>query len=214
MDINHLRYLAIGDSLTAGIGVPLLDPGFDEYYRYLSQQIFKRRIAYQKNARSGATTDDVLKMLNSPTVTEAVNCANIITITAGGNDLINAAKKFLVNKDEESISYAIKQTVNNISKILEKIHHLDKQDQYILRLTNLYNPFPNIPIADDGIRAFNSMLNKLSQEPNVKVVDIYSVFKDNEKTLLPPGGVHPNGSGYYQIALALSRGGYSPLLSL
>lgn len=213
MDINHIRYLAIGDSLTVGIGVPLLDPGFVEYYRYLSQQIFKRRIAYQKNARSGATSDDVLTMLNTPTVTEAVNCTNIITITAGGNDLINAAKEFLINKNEEGIAYAIKQTVNNISKILDKIHHLDKQDKYILRLTNLYNPFPNIPIADEGIREFNSLMNKLGQESNVKVVDIYSVFKGNEKVLLPPGGVHPNGRGYYQIALALNKVGYSPLLS-
>ena len=37
-------------------------------------------------------------MLNAPIVREAVKCANVITITGGGNDLINAAKEFLINK--------------------------------------------------------------------------------------------------------------------
>ena len=211
MESNDLRYLAIGDSLTVGIGVPFMDPGYVEYYRCLSQQILKKRISYQKFARSGATTEDVLRMLHAPIVAEAVKCANIITITAGGDDLINAAKEFLVNKNEEIISRAIKQSGKNISKILERIHHLDKQDKYILRLQNLYNPFSDIPIADEGIRAFNKLISSFGREMNVKVADIYSVFKGNEKALISPGGVHPNSKGYYQMALALSRLGYSPL---
>ncbi|MFF2175954.1 GDSL-type esterase/lipase family protein [Lysinibacillus sp. NPDC058147] len=211
MDFNHLRYLAIGDSLTVGIGVPFMDPGYVEYYRCLSQQILKNRISYQKFARSGATTEDVINMLNAPIVMEAVKCANIITITAGGDDLINAAKDFLINKNEEIIARAIKQSGKNISKILDKIHHLDKQDRYILRLQNLYNPFSDIPIADEGIRAFNSLIKSFGREMNVKVADIYSVFKGNEKAFISSGGVHPNSRGYYQMALALSKLGFSPL---
>ena len=211
MDFNPLCYLAIGDSLTVGIGVPFLDPGYVEYYRDLSQQILKRRILYQKCARSGATTADILTMIYSPIVTEAITCANIITITAGGNDLINAAKGYIRNKDEKIIYQTIKQLSDNYSKILERIHHLDKQDQYIIRLTNLYNPFPEISIADEGIKAFNSLMSGFGREMNVKVADIYSVFKGNEETLLSKGGVHPNRKGYYQMAVALSRLGYSPL---
>ncbi|KOO48935.1 GDSL-type esterase/lipase family protein [Viridibacillus arvi] len=211
MDFNPLRYLAIGDSLTVGIGVLFLDPGFVEYYRGMSQQILKKSVFYKKYARSGATTEDVLKMLHSPSVTEAVNCADIITITAGGDDLINAAKEFLINKNEESVSHAINQSLKNYSKIIDRIRHLDKQDQYILRLTNLYNPFPGIPIADEAIKAFNSSINRFGLEMNVKVADLYSVFKGNERALLSKkGGIHPNSEGYYQMALALSRLGYSP----
>ncbi|MGE7625346.1 hypothetical protein ACQKMD_20790 [Viridibacillus sp. NPDC096237] len=99
MDFNLLRYLAIGDSLTVGIGVLFLDPGFVEYYRGLSQQILKKSVFYKKCARSGATTEDVLIMLHFPSVTESVKYADIITITAGGGDLINAAKKFLINDE-------------------------------------------------------------------------------------------------------------------
>lgn len=211
MGICPLRYLALGDSLTVGVGVPAFDPGFVEYYRCLSQKTLNKRIQYSKHARSGATTDDVLTMIHSPIIMEAVKYANIITITAGGDDLINAAKRFMKNKNEETIRHALEQSRNNYSKILEKIHHLDKQDKYIIRLSNLYNPFPNISIAEEGIKKFNSLIHRFGQEKNVKVADIYSVFKGNEKVLLSKGGVHPNNRGYYQIALAFLGLGYSPL---
>ncbi len=84
-------------------------------------------------------------------------------------------------------------------------------DKLILRLMNLYNPFIDIPIADEAIREFNSLINSFGRELNVKVADIYSVFKGNEKVLLSSGGVHPNSRGYYQIALAFSSLGYSLL---
>ncbi|MBS4201268.1 spore gernimation protein [Bacillus sp. FJAT-49732] len=211
MDCNPLRYLAIGDSLTIGIGVPFLDPGFVEYFRGLSQQMLKRYISYQKYARSGATTKDVLAMLHSPNVMEAVKHADIITITAGGDDLINAAKRFLTNKNDKSVAQAIQQSRDHYVKILERLHRLDKQEHYMIRLTNLYNPFPDIPIAEAGIKEYNSMIQSFSSEKNVKVADIYSIFKRKEKVLLSHGGIHPNSKGYYQMALAISRLGYSPL---
>ncbi|MBS4196412.1 GDSL-type esterase/lipase family protein [Lederbergia citri] len=211
MDCNPLRYLAIGDSLTAGIGVPFFEPGFVEYYKGISRQILKRPIPYQKYARPGATTEDILTMLHSPIVMEAVSHANIITITAGGNDLINAAKGFITNTNAESVAQAIQQSRDHYLKILERLHHLDKQEHYIIRLTNLYNPFPDIPIAEAGIKEYNSMIASFNSENNVKVADIFSIFKGKEKALLSHGGIHPNGEGYYQMALAISRLGYSPL---
>ena len=211
MGFNSLRYLALGDSLTVGVGIPAFDPGFVEYYRCLSQQTLNRCILYRKYARSGATTDDILTMIHSPIITEAVKYANIITITAGGDDLINAAERFIKNKNEETMSHALEQSQKNYSKILGEIHHIDKQDKYIIRLTNLYNPFPDIPVAEEGIKKFNSLINRFGQEKNVKVADIYSVFKGNEKFLLSRTGVHPNSRGYYQMALAFLEQGYSPL---
>ncbi|HHY73876.1 MAG TPA: spore gernimation protein [Bacillus bacterium] len=214
MGIYPLRYLALGDSLTVGIGVPAFDSGFVEYYWCLSQQTLKRHIQYKKYAKSGATTADVLTMLSSPVVTEAVRNANIITITAGGDDLINAAKRFIKDNNEEILSYAIEQSRKNFSKLLERIHNIEKQDQYIIRLTNLYNPFPHIPIADEGVKTFNSSIASFAEQKNVKVADIYSVFKGNEQVLLSRGGVHPNSEGYYQMALAFYRLGYFQLAPL
>ncbi|MBY0123589.1 GDSL-type esterase/lipase family protein [Bacillus sp. S/N-304-OC-R1] len=211
MGYNHLRYLALGDSLTVGVGVPLFDPGFVEYYSCLSQETLNTSIPYCKFAKSGATTGDVLTMISSPPVTEALKFANIITITAGGDDLINAAFGFLKNKNEDTFSQTLEQSRIHYAKILERIHQIDKQDQYIIRIMNLYNPFPEISIAEKGIEAFNSMISRFGQDKYTEVADIYSVFKGNEKEFLARGGVHPNNRGYYQMALAFHRLGYSPL---
>ncbi|WHY86289.1 hypothetical protein QNH39_27615 [Neobacillus novalis] len=80
-----------------------------------------------------------------------------------------------------------------------------------LPVLEYYNPFPDIPIAEQAINEFNSLISSFGREMNVKVADIYSVFKGKEKDLLSRGGIHPNSEGYYQMALALSRLGYSPL---
>ncbi|HHW38332.1 MAG TPA: spore gernimation protein [Bacillales bacterium] len=212
MNFNLFRYLALGDSLTVGVGVPIWDPGFVEYYRGVSQRIIKEPLLYQKYAISGATTEDVLNFTYSQIVTEAIKCANIITITAGGDDLINAARQFIMDENKEDILHAIKQSQKNYINLLERIHRMDKQDKYIIRLMTLYNPFPDIPVVDEAIKRFNVLIKSFGRETNVKVADIYSVFKGNEQGLLSKGGVHPNSKGYYQMALDFSRLGYSPLV--
>lgn len=211
MDHYPLHYLALGDSLTFGIGVPAFDDGFVERYACLSQQTLKRRIQYKKHTWPGATTKDVLSMLSSPTVIEAMKSANIITLTAGGNDLINAAKKFAQNRHEKLITDALEQTQNNYIKIIEKIHNVEKQKEFIIRLMNLYNPFPEIAVADQGVQMFNSLMKRFSADKHVKVADVYPIFKGNERELLSKGGIHPNRMGYERMASAFHALGYFPL---
>ncbi|MCP3763332.1 GDSL-type esterase/lipase family protein [Domibacillus sp. A3M-37] len=211
MDFYPFHYLALGDSLTVGVGVPALDPGFVEHYACLSKQSLKKCIQYKKNARPGATTGDVLNMLHSPIVIEYVKHADIITITAGGNDLLNAAKAFIQNKNEKIFSNVLEQSQNNFSSIMKRIHNMEKQKEFIIRLTNLYNPFPNIPIAEEGIKTFNSLIYNFSKDKHVKVADIYNIVKGNERALLTRDGIHLNSRGYYQMALAFHKLGYFPV---
>lgn len=208
MGTNPLRYLALGDSLTVGVGVPAFEPAFVEYYKQLSEQTLQTCIQYKKYAHSGATTADVLSMLCLPIVVKAVKSANIITITAGGDDLINAAKQFTIHHNDGILVQAIEQSRRNYSAILEKIYQMEKQDRYIIRLSNLYNPFPDISIADQEIKMFNSLIAKFDRQKNVRVADIHSVFKGREHELLSIGGIHPNCEGYYRMALAFHQLGF------
>lgn len=211
MSYNSLQYIAIGDSLTAGIGIPFLNSGFPEFYRKLSEHTLEKRIYLHKFGKSGATTGDILNMLDSPTVRRAIKCANIITITAGGNDLINVAKNLLRHNDKKSVIHAMQQSQENYSKIIKKIQIIDKENPSILRLMNLYNPFPHIPVADEAIKTFNIAISRFAKQQNIKVADVYHVFSDKEKALLSKDGVHPNQEGYHQMALTFSKLGYAPL---
>ena len=92
------QYLALGDSITTGYG---LGEG---------EQSFAQRVAagggytLANEAAVGATTETLLEKLG--TITDQVKAADLITLTIGGNDLMNALYSYLAasynqGKEEE-----------------------------------------------------------------------------------------------------------------
>ncbi len=133
-----------------------------------------------------------------------------MTLTSGGNDLIDGGKAFLRNRHLAVIESAIQIALQNNWQLVQHIQHL----QYELRtngqiyLLNMYNPFPNLPEADHGIQRYNYHIDQLTPLPSVRIVDIYSVFRGRTPYLLSRDGVHPNNEGYELIADTLMH--YSP----
>lgn len=208
-----LEYAALGDSLSVGAGTMLFDPGFVEYYLQMSRNALQKRIKLYKFAKSGATTKDVLNMIQHPCVADAIRHADIITITAGGNDLIRAALTFLKEQNEDALFDAQFACTDNLSRILNAIDALvlEEEGPYIVRLVNLYNPFPGLPQAKEWIERFNTHIESFSDMRNLKVANIYDVFKGNEDRLLAADGIHPNGKGYYLMAEEMRKLGYESL---
>lgn len=206
-------YLALGDSLTVGVGSGLFAPGFVGCYHQLSEAALKRPICQRVYAKVGATTKEVLQSLEIPEIAAAVHEADIVTITAGANDLIDAAEEFLVNKKATVLESALKISTTNLSKILDKIHaiHAPKDNTYIIRLLNLYNPLPNIPQIDPWIQQFNSHLSHFSSLPHIKIADIYHPFAGHQQALLSADHIHPNSRGYDVMANAVYQLGFDHL---
>ena len=75
-------YLALGDSITTGYGLAENEKGFAELlaenngYTLINQAV------------NGATTTDVVVMLNNRNLLNTVAKADVITLTCGGNDLM------------------------------------------------------------------------------------------------------------------------------
>ena len=212
-DFHTYHYVALGDSLTVGLGSDLFSPGFVELYAEDASKSLHREVLINKFARSGATSGELLEALYVPMICEAIQSSDIITITAGGNDLIDAAETFLVDQNERRLFEAMNTAINNIKKMINHIHllHDPGHHQYILRIQNLYNPYPNITQADSWIQNFNAHLAEYTRFPHIKIADIYSAFKGREKELLHPNGVHPNNKGYAVMAEVLHHLGYGAL---
>ncbi|MRX73911.1 spore gernimation protein [Bacillus lacus] len=210
---KDLDYIALGDSLTVGTGVPFWQQGFAERYLVESRRVLCRPVRFYKFAKNGATAGEILEISKSPCVEKAIREADIITITAGGNDLIRAARLFLQTKEIGILNKALKECTVNISALLTHIDALiaECEGPYIIRMINLYNPFSGTPQADSGVQKFNQHINSFSSYKNVKVADIYSVFKGREKELLSEDGIHPNARGYSLMEKTVSALGYSPL---
>jgi lysophospholipase L1-like esterase len=206
-------YIALGDSLTVGIGASIFLPGFVQRYQILAISELQEPVYVQTFAHPGFQSLDVLLELNNDLLMEQIKYADIITITAGGNDLIQAARKFEEDQNEEDFSIALKRCMDNYWKIIKTINTLknDSVNPYIIRLIDLYNPFPENPLAEKWIKKFNLQLKNFVKVPYISVVQIDRVFKGHETDYLSIDGIHPNDRGYEKIAEALHYSGYGEL---
>jgi lysophospholipase L1-like esterase len=206
-------YVALGDSLTVGVGATFFSPGFVQRYQRYAIDELQDLVNVQTHAHPGFQTEDVLLELKNDLVREEVQNADIITITAGGNDLIEAARKYQDDKNEKDFSFALRRCMENYHKIMKEINAIknDSTTPYIIRLVDLYNPFPQDPLAEKWIKKFNSQLKRFVKAPFVSVAQIDKVFKGHETEYLSYDGLHPNNLGYEKIAEVLNQLGYGEL---
>ena len=103
--------------------------------------------------------------------------------------------------------------MGNLRKIMNGIIDLkhDSIRPYIIRLVNLYNPFPNDPLAVKWITKFNLHIKSFLKNPVVSIAEVDKIFKDHEKEYIGRDGIHPNDIGYERIAESLHRLGYGEL---
>nr|MDF9459866.1 GDSL-type esterase/lipase family protein [Bacillus pumilus] len=76
---------------------------------------------------------------------------------------------------------------------------------------NLYNPFPQIPIAERWLQQYNHQLRLLAANPHVEVVDVYRAFEGHERDYLSIDQFHPNHKGYEAMAKALFQQSWKQL---
>ena len=205
-------YAALGDSITVGVG-SLLAPGFVKQYAIISEKALQTRVFYQKFAKNGANSRDVIRVLEKPNCRRAIAQADIITITAGGNDLIDAGRIYSKTGNANVFRASLEETKSNFSYIISTIANLQGETYHdtMIRIVNLYNPNPGMPEAAQWINEYNSYLYSLSSA-NVRIADVYSVFQQDPREFLFIDHIHPNRRGYQVIAHQLYLTGYSPLV--
>lgn len=202
---STLHYTAIGDSLTVGKMSGLFAPGFAERFALKLRTFEHCCIIPSKFAKNGATSGEIFQMAQLPPIAQALGQSSIVTITSGGNDLIDGGLSFLRTHQIQTIETAIETALANNCRILNCVAHLQQINNVNgnILLLNMYNPFQSIEEADRGIQSYNHRLQQLGGIPGVKIVDIYHVFKGHLPYLLSSDGIHPNSEGYEVIANTL-----------
>ncbi|EKF36146.1 GDSL-type esterase/lipase family protein [Bacillus xiamenensis] len=198
-------YVAIGDSLTVGVGARLFGGGFAERYAVMLEKKLHTPVKLSVFAKSGLTTEDILQLFKQSDVRRAIAKADIITITGCGNDLVQAVLQYEEGGDEKTLLQASMHCQTNFSKMIQEIAQIKKgqHQSYCVYLMNLYNPFPDIPIAERWLQQYNQHLRLLASSPHVEVVDVYRAFEGHERDYLSLDQFHPNHKGYQAMAEAL-----------
>jgi lysophospholipase L1-like esterase len=211
---SPIHYVAVGDSLTAGFGVPN-GLGYAEVYRTLAEQALGVPVHLYNAGVNGDTSVDMLRRLRDDmALRDRVRDAHLISFTVGGNDLLGAAKQFYLDQDVAHLKQALQLTRSHIGLLIKEVKLLKHQSasgSYAIRVADLYNPIPFFPESVYWVQRFNRIYRRF-EGADLLVADIYNPFLGNESRLLSHDLIHPNEQGHEIMAKQLHQLGYSPLI--
>lgn len=217
-EIKSFSYVAVGDSLTQGVGDTTNQGGFVP----LVAQSLTNDEGYQVDAQNfgvaGNTSNQILKrMEENPEIADALAKADLMTLTVGGNDL---RKVILDNITSLKITTFKKPSIA-YSKRLLRIIELARKDNpnlpiYVL---GIYNPFYlNFPemtdmqvIVDNWNQTTQETVDKLDKVYFVPINDLLYQGIDGQEGVVQTSGddtkiindalyqgdnFHPNNTGY------------------
>ncbi|GEQ33439.1 GDSL-type esterase/lipase family protein [Marinilactibacillus psychrotolerans] len=180
-----LDIVAIGDSLTEGVGDSTKRGG---YVPLVAEQLRSNpmvsSVETQNYGHAGDTTKQLLALLEEEeTVQSALSQADIITLTIGGNDIVNNLDKVGLNgslKDFESTIQSYEKNVNIIFSTLKELN-----SEAIIYIYGLYNPyhyyFNEFSQLQKVFDTWNSRTKQLAEDTeNVNFVEIDSRFNPAE----------------------------------
>ncbi|HEL2737279.1 TPA: SGNH/GDSL hydrolase family protein [Streptococcus suis] len=219
---TEFHYVALGDSLTEGVGdttgqggfVPLLAQSLTNDYGY--------EVDYQNFGISGNTSNQILKrMKEKQELKTALQEANLLTITVGGNDLRKVIIKNIANLKLSTFDKPAKE----YGKRLESIIQVARKDNPTLPIyvIGIYNPFflslPELTEMQVIVDKWNTTTeDTVAKYENVYFVGINDLLyrglegeagisklnqSQSNNLLFEEDQFHPNNTGYEIIKKAV-----------
>ncbi|PID22293.1 N-acetylmuramoyl-L-alanine amidase [Sporosarcina sp. P3] len=226
--ISPLNYLALGDSLAAGV-TPNNELG-KGYTDLLAEELANSEVLQASNkgfSYPGYKTEDVLRDLEmdvtkpivgighsdkTATLHQSVKEAQLITLTIGANDVlpkITFDDKGVPQFNSEEIQAAIMKVGINTQKILTKIYQLNPNAQvYVM---GYYNPFPylspqNQPLVNQLVVLLNDGIKSGVTGTTAQFVDTSKKIAEDPYTYLPnPENIHLSQAGYKVVMEAFHK---------
>ncbi|MCL6453831.1 MAG: SGNH/GDSL hydrolase family protein [Alicyclobacillus sp.] len=212
--MNRNLYLALGDSITAGIGASHPQHAYiSRVSRWLKQHGGPGETLVV--ARNGWTVRDVFAALWTlpPGVWERVQ---VLTLLVGGNDLRQLLRRQLLPWSSRPL------TLPDVAERLQTYaFHLNDLCRFLSQqripqmvVATCYNPVPQAPLARHAIETLNAITEDTAKRFGWSVVDVYAAFCGREAQwidgfrrgtladLATPihRPIHPNDAGHQAIA--------------
>jgi lysophospholipase L1-like esterase len=204
---RKLTVVSAGDSLTEGVGD---STGQGGYLPYLKKTLEKdegiSEVDFYNFGVKGNRTTQLLKRLQSNEVKKAVEKADIVIITIGGNDIMKVVKENISNLQISTFNKEKKVYIQHLTQIFDTIHQDNPEVSIVL--VGLYNPFMKWFADVDELNEIVADWNKSSQMvvanyDHAYFVEIEDIFDHSSDNLFYIDNFHPNDKGYELIALRL-----------
>ena len=216
---TNKKYLALGDSITAGY---LLEkPDEDSFARLFSNK-------YDFELTNEAVSGDKSGVLLEKLANYNIDDYDVITLCIGANDVLrdfvdkyeelsnSEMIDFITNIDSnEEFNNKIEENLKVLDKNLERIMSIVKSGHAQIYMMNIYNPYRgNIlsaleNVAEKYISKINKVVEKYAKSNGVHFVNLYKTFKRTKKTVINSQSLstlvdpHPNVEGHKLIANTL-----------
>lgn len=197
---KDVRIVALGDSLTEGVG--------DTNGGYVAD--VKEKLLQHKAVRSVTVTNLGKRGLRIAQLEAVIQKhkqplkeADMIFITIGGNDVMKIVRSHLFDLTYSLFVQKQKMFAQKLDDLIRTLRSLNKDATIVL--IGLYNPFANslqtIPEIDEVIAMWNEgSRHVLNRYERTMFVDVKDVFDDRDD-LLYRDQFHPNEQGYAFIAM-------------
>ncbi|MEI5988587.1 hypothetical protein A5881_000074 [Enterococcus termitis] len=136
-----IHYVAIGDSLTEGIGDLTNSGGFVPLVaKDLQEQYYLNGVQTDNFGKNGDRSDQILKRIKkNETIQDGLATADVITLTVGGNDLMKVIKGDIFRLTKDSFKRPLTSYQKEVDKLLTEIRKYNTDAPiYVL---GIYNPF-------------------------------------------------------------------------
>ena len=224
---KRLNYVAIGDSLTEGVGDQTNQGGFIPLLSNAISEISDVNVVSQNFGVAGNTSTQIYKrMTKEKKIQSAIKKADVITITVGGNDVMKVIRTQLTNLTENSFEKPAQTYRKQLTEIFDFIRDNNPNAQvYVLGIYNpFYLNFPDITEMQDIINHWNQTTQEtIAQQKQMYFVPINDLLyqgvngskgvttSDGEvqtitnNALFEEDHVHPNNIGYQIMSDAVAE---------
>lgn len=199
-EVTIINYLALGDSLTRGVGDEEKKNG---YTKRLAEKIEQNteviKVELDNRGKRGRRSDQLLKLIEKGHYDKEIQNAELITMTIGGNDIMKIVKKELFDLKRKQFDKELIKFRENYNNIMKEIRMINPEVPIIL--IGLYNPFS---MVSDEVNEFESIITEWNQTieeisniyENACFVNVQDLFDTNANLVYHTDFFHPNGNGY------------------
>ncbi|GAA4861223.1 SGNH/GDSL hydrolase family protein [Paenibacillus vulneris] len=205
---DKIQIVALGDSLSAGTG-DLSGRGYvGQTKEKLEKQLGKPVFILNNFAIPGFRTGDILKdMAEKKDMSTAIAQADLILLTAGGNDLFEGGQGIFTGQKDEGFNpkAALDRMPEALKRLEQILDTIAKQNpNAIVCYVGLYHPFLDLDEKREGsllIQKWNQAAFEIANRyPHMVVVPTADLFELNLNKYLYTDHFHPNQDGYERIA--------------
>ncbi|MBY5005759.1 SGNH/GDSL hydrolase family protein [Streptococcus suis] len=218
---SSLHYVALGDSLTEGVGDTTSQGGFVPLLAQSLTNEYGDEVSYENYGVSGNTSSQILKRMKKDTaIGESLKTADFMTLTVGGNDLRKAILENIANLEVSTFDKPAQEYSQRLLQIIKKAR--ENNPDLPIYLVGIYNPFYlNFPemtemqtIVDNWNQVSEDAVSDLDKVYFIPINDLlYKGIEGEEgisqsditsnNLLYEEDSFHPNNTGYEIIKEAV-----------